>query len=207
MTSSVLPTPREHAWNNASELTWSPHRTGSIYPTKWSASEYALSTRNRRRAPMELHTTGLVGNQGYFACLIITSRAMRSVSFCGSMRFRIREHLVQEAVQSLAESSGDFEDTLVPGDHEHLSRAVVNCRAAAATPQMPLDLLAHLDTGVSIHVFGEVGDYRFAANHGFDPFQRSQMETLGFAKIGVSASRSMRRARCSRVLTADSPIP
>src|SRR5216683_3329779 len=33
----------KHAWNNASELTWSPHRTGSIYPTKWNASGYASS--------------------------------------------------------------------------------------------------------------------------------------------------------------------
>src|SRR6266852_4060143 len=125
----------------------------------------------------------------------------------GSVCFRIRDYFVQEAVQALAESCGNFEDTFVPGDHEHFSRAVVNRGAAAATPQMPLNLLAHLDRGVSVHVFGEVGDYRFAANHGFDPFQRSQTETFGFAKLGVSASRSMRRARCSRVLTADSPIP
>src|SRR5258708_77814 len=120
------------------------------------------------------------------------------VSVCSG----IRDYFVQEAVQALAESRGNFEDPFVPSDHEHLSRAVVNRRAAAATAQMPLNLLAHLDRGVSVHVLGEVGDYSFAANHGFDPFQRSQTETFGFAKLGVSASRSMRRARCSRVLTS-----
>src|SRR6266852_8705916 len=123
------------------------------------------------------------------------------------MRIRLRNRLVQKTVQALAEPGGKLEDTLVPGDDEHFSCAVVNRRAAAATTQMALNLLAHLGCGVPIHVLGEVGDYRFAANHGFDPFQRSQTETFGFAKLGVSASRSMRRARCSRVLTADSPIP
>src|SRR5258708_26808490 len=110
-------------------------------------------------------------------------------------------------MQPLAESGGKFEDPFVPGDHEHLSRAVVNRRAAAATAQMPLNLLAHLGRGVSVYVLREMGDYRFAANHGFDPFQRSHMETLGFANSGVRNSRIIRRARCSRVFTADSPRP
>jgi hypothetical protein len=61
------------------------------------------------------------------------------------MRSRIRDHVVQKAMQSFAESSGNFEDPLVTGDDEHLSRAVVNRRAASATAQMPFNLLAHLD--------------------------------------------------------------
>src|SRR5713226_1066000 len=123
------------------------------------------------------------------------------------MGFGIRDHLIQEAVQTLAESGRKFEDPFVPGDHEHLPRAVVNRRASSATAEMALNLLAHLDRGVSVHVFGEMSDYRFAANHGFDPFQCSQTETFGFAKIGESDSLIMRRARCSLVFTADSPSP
>ena len=68
---------------------------------------------------------------------------------------------------------------------------------------MSLNFLAHLDRGVSIDILREMGNYRFASNHGFDPFQRSQMETLGFANSGVRNSRIIRRARCSRVFTAD----
>jgi hypothetical protein len=88
-----------------------------------------------------------------------------TLSSCGSMCFRIRQHLVQEAVQSLAEPSGNLKSTLIAGDYEHLSCAVVNRRATAAPPQMALNLVVHLGRGVSIHVFREVGDYRFAANH------------------------------------------
>src|SRR5258708_8842979 len=127
--------------------------------------------------------------------------------FCRSWRFRLPEHLVQEAMQALAESGWKFEDALVPGDDEHLAGTVVNRRAPATTAEMPLNFLAHLGRNVPIRVFGEVGNYRFAANHGFDPFQRSQMETLGFANTGVSDSRSIRRARWSRVFTADSLMP
>jgi len=63
-----------------------------------------------------------------------------------------------------------------------------------ATPQMFLDLLTHFWRGIPIEIAREIGDYRFAANHGFIPFQRSQTDTFGSANIGVSASRSMRRA-------------
>jgi len=36
---------------------------------------------------------------------------------------------------------------------------------------MLLDLLAHFGCGVPIEVVREIGDYRFAANHGFTPFK------------------------------------
>jgi hypothetical protein len=70
----------------------------------------------------------------------------------GSVCFRIRDYFVQETVQALAESCGNFEDALITSDHEHLPRAVVNRRAAAATAKMPLNLLAHLGRGVSIDI-------------------------------------------------------
>jgi hypothetical protein len=110
-------------------------------------------------------------------------------------------------MQSVAEASWNLEDALVSGNHQHFARAVVDRSATMATAQMLLDLPTHFQRGVSIEVSGEIRDYRFAANHGFIPFQRSQIECLGFAKIGDSDSRIISRARCKRIFTADSLIP
>jgi hypothetical protein len=76
-----------------------------------------------------------------------------------------------------------------------------------APPEMLLDLLTHFKRCFSVEVGGEIGDYRFAANHGFIPFQRSHIEPFGFAKIGDNDSRIISRARCKRIFTADSLMP
>jgi hypothetical protein len=82
------------------------------------------------------------------------------------MRFGIRDHSLQEAVQSFLISIWNLEDTLVSRNDQHLPGGVIDRIATAATAQMPLDLLAHLDRGFTIQVSREIGDYRFAANPG-----------------------------------------
>lgn len=104
-------------------------------------------------------------------------------------------------MQSRTEPGRNLECAFVADDDQHLACAVVHGAAAVAMAEMTFDHATQLRRHIPVHIIREVCNYRLAANHGLTPFQRSHTETLGFAKIGLSASRIMRRARCSRVFT------
>jgi len=64
-----------------------------------------------------------------------------------------------------------------------------------AATKMLLNLLAHLGRDLTVEVVRKIGDYRFAADHGFVPFKRSQKEVFGFPNTGANDSRIINRAR------------
>lgn len=109
--------------------------------------------------------------------------------------FRESQVLIDERVQSLAVAHRNFECPFVSDNHQHLPRAVVDRGAAAATAKMLLDLLTHLGRDLPVEVVREIGDYCFAADHGFFPFKRSQNEIFGLPNAGVRHSRIISRAR------------
>ena len=105
------------------------------------------------------------------------------------------EVLIDKRVQPLAVAHRNLERPFVGHDHQHLPRAVVYRGAAMAAAKMLLNLLAHLGRDLTVKVVREICDYRFAADHGFVPFKRSQNEAFGLPNTGVNDSRIISLAR------------